>query len=864
MGQVLGTASLRPAVHAFVNLPATALIAVWESLRAACDSGNFTVSLRAAVEACMVLGPHMVVEAPLLAKLLPTLMAVLDPRGSGKVQVLELISVLTVISALPPRATVRFLFSCFDFDSSARLHADGIQLLLRCAVVGLSCVSPSIAFAGDDGAVAAASGGSSVRCARVDNAMLRAVAARLFGPPGAARRAQGVNEHELAEWCCTTPDVRFTLDAFGDAFDPADFFASASDDGRASASAAADDDAAPTYSYDGAAARDGSGGDGGGVHGGECSAARARRRREALFERHLAETSHLVRTTRWAYESRAGLIARENAKRVAERGRLRVEVPLLRKEVDALEGTHEPYIAACNALLTAERRLQWLEMRSALLAEKQAALDALIVQSRLPLRVGKRNVARTLLRDMLRPNATMEASPALMDAEQLRSIQWTDAAEGARGQRDGEEGGASAAHRAALVGANVKLAWSYGYSGGDVLAGSRVVVTAGGCSVVCAGGTAAVIRPAAVDASELASVDETTPPHTFNAKTQAFFLQHAGHISCIAVPTAPLADESAPTEDAPPSVAANSDPSARVPGALVVATGEIAPRPAIHVWGANDMRLWSTMRGSHVGGIVALAFGPGRAPRDLFSVDREGLVIVYDWPKATPLFSAGHVLPGIVGTPQLHGLAVIPDTGSFVTCGDGFLTFWEKSATIGANGSAHGAEEAEENRREIAAEGRRQRKIKLPYLYGYPSEFARLNAGIALSVSRNVEDAWPPRSQKQVSFSQRRPIFGAFFTASQYPPDPAGDEAARRPTHFTCCQPLSLPPPSAVARSRKFYLDRNFATTLDPIGVELPSSTRVPPHVAAGTACGLLTVWRGRHLVQCVACPRTRRRAIPP
>ena len=41
----------------------------------------------------------------------------------------------------------------------------------------------------------------------------------------------------------------------------------------------------------------------------------------------------------------------------------------------------------------------------------------------------------------------MEASPALMDAEQLRSIQWTDAAEGARGQRDGEEGGASAAHR---------------------------------------------------------------------------------------------------------------------------------------------------------------------------------------------------------------------------------------------------------------------------------------------------------------------------------------------------------------------------------------------------------------------------------
>ena len=56
-----------------------------------------------------------------------------------------------------------------------------------------------------------------------------------------------------------------------------------------------------------------------------------------------------------------------------------------------------------------------------------------------------------------------------------------------------------------------------------------------------------------------------------------------------------------------------------LPGALIVATGEIAPQPCIHVWGANDATLWSTMKGQHVDGIVTMSFGSGRCPRTFYS-----------------------------------------------------------------------------------------------------------------------------------------------------------------------------------------------------------------------------------------------------
>jgi len=724
--------------------------------------------------------------------------------------------------------------------------------------------------------------------------MLEAVCDRLFGGAnGAERRKLGITQEQLSDWCCATPDVSFILGAFDDALDTSDFFARRADlsaatstpaspvslgssrrpsfesspsttptktaavHSPASIAAAA---AAAKIALEADAALDATPSTAATSLGHttvaepeECAAAISRRRREALFVRNLAETSHSVRTTRWEYETRLALIVGEDARRRAERDQLRIEVPRLRKLVKEVEGTNEPYVEACNALLHNERRLQLLEHRTAELAAKTQELNDTVVNSRLPRRVAKRDDARALLRDMLRPGATMGSSPSRIHAEELRSIQWeTAAGEGTRGQRERDGGivgavaaGAAEHKRAALVGANARMAWAYGYSGSDPLAGSRIVCTAGACTVVCAGGTAAVIRPAATGPE----IDETTPPHTFNAKSQTFFSQHEGHITCIAVPTAALHTEDEIVEEPPPSVKEGAEKWAdRVPGALVVATGELAPEPAIHVWGANDSKLWSTMSGIHTGGIVALAFGPSTRPRDLFSVDQTGLVVVYDWPSAAPLFSSSHNLGTDHGLPQLHGLTVLPDSGSFVTCGKDFLVFWERSAAIGANGPAHGVEDVEAERDAAKMEKERQRKIRLPNLYGFPLEYARLNAGLSLSISRN--NRGPPRSTKQLCFVQKKPLFGALFTKSQYPPDPLGDEAAKRPTHFLCCQPISLPPPSAVARARKFYLDRSFATTLDPIGVALPADVAMPPHVAVGTASGLLTVWRGRQLIQ--------------
>ncbi len=67
------------------------------------------------------------------------------------------------------------------------------------------------------------------------------------------------------------------------------------------------------------------------------------------------------------------------------------------------------------------------------------------------------------------------------------------------------------------------------------------------------------------------------------------------------------------------------------PGGVIVATGEIGPKPLISVWNTDTMEVITTFNSPLKKGIAHLAFSPSGQFLAASSMDTEHNVAIYDW-----------------------------------------------------------------------------------------------------------------------------------------------------------------------------------------------------------------------------------------
>jgi len=136
MGQVIGRAPIQPQARPFVNLPCQNIHEIWEAFNDIAEGFGLTKTefqeiLRVATKEYTGHPDRIILSQA------EALFVLFDDDKNSLVDSLEFLSATAIVSAMPMKKKLWFVFGVFDFDESGLLTVDEMILALRAAMSGL-------------------------------------------------------------------------------------------------------------------------------------------------------------------------------------------------------------------------------------------------------------------------------------------------------------------------------------------------------------------------------------------------------------------------------------------------------------------------------------------------------------------------------------------------------------------------------------------------------------------------------------------------------------------------------------------------------------------------------------------------------
>jgi echinoderm microtubule-associated protein-like 6 len=114
----------------------------------------------------------------------------------------------------------------------------------------------------------------------------------------------------------------------------------------------------------------------------------------------------------------------------------------------------------------------------------------------------------------------------------------------------------------------------------------------------------------------------------------------------------------------------------------IIATGELAEKPCVHVWDSESLSIITTVKDFHTVGVSQLDFSTDRKQLITLGMDEYHSVAVYDWVARTRLFSSKTTCHAV------HDIRYLSDD-IFATCGYQHVSFWKRQTRAPATASTH-------------------------------------------------------------------------------------------------------------------------------------------------------------------------------